>query len=547
MRTLNVDSLIARVREVTDLTDTQFVTDDEIGHYLNRSYMALYNEIVEANEDYFTKSIRFRSLQNELVLPLDFYRLRAIDLYYGNFFYTISPVNMREREGYQFTEAFFRPYNIRGTSDLYRYNIEGEKITFYTQLRGGKSDFIMHYVPKPKLLGQGARLAEGWENYIILKAAVLCRVKEESSYRELAMLAKEELNRVRKLCAERDNTQPEKIIDIYENEGYLSYGNYGAQLLSSLQGIETKTLLPYMGNCPYPDFIEEEGYELHHEDVFMNSYERAVFALRTKEGLTGKYGEWVLCDARRDAGYIWSSANTNTGFVSIGALRGYLKTHNAVSVQIDPQIYRDDVNSRQKTCLHYEESGSYNIHIPAPAFFPTRDARRDLGPAPGSGSEFRGGPTAGGVDGIIPSRGPVNVYLTYLDPGVVYTAADVVNNRLPNAVDGELESSRFAKGSLPAGRTSGSITVVSPTWADATPSAAPRYQLVVVTGGARIIGYYPSAFRGINQLPALDYLGSRFGNSYYRSAAQLIYTVSGITKEFEVRGDGSNNNRESAS
>ena len=553
MRTLNVDSLVERVREITDLKDTQFVTDDEIGHYLNRAYKSLYNEIVEANEDYFTKTIRFRSITNELVLPLDFYKLRAIDLYYGNFFYTLSPVALRERESYQFSSSFYRPYNVRGCSDLYRYNIEGDKITFYSQLRGSESDFIMHYVPKPKTLGEGARLPEGWENYIILKAAVMCRVKEESSYRELAMLAEEELNRVRKLCVERDHTQPETIIDVNEEVAPLSYGELGAQLLSSLEGVTENTLLPYMGVCPYPDFIEEEGYELRHEHIFLMSHARSVFMLTTKPGLTGKYGSWVVCDARRDTGYIWSSANSNPGFVSDGAVRTYIRAHQAIALNIDPQIYLDDVNSKQKRCLFYSEAGSYNVHLPEPALFP-RVGRVTLRP-PGTDVPPRvelppttppgGGPASNG-GGTTQARA-VNVYLTYLDPGVSYTAADVTNGSLPNAVDGALETSRFGKGSLPSGQNRGYINVVSPRWSDEGPNARPRYQLVVVTGGARIIGYFPGGFRGINQLAALDYLGSRGGNAYYRTSARLLVVVSGTTKEFEVRVDGANNNRESAS
>lgn len=541
MRTLNVYDLIARVREITDLTDTEFVTDDEIGHYLNRSYQALYNEIAESNQDYFTKTIRFRSVANELVLPLDFYKLRALDLYYGNFFYTISHVSLREREGYQFNESVFRPYNVRGSSELYRYNIEGDKLTLFTQLSDCSSDFVLHYIPRPGNVGEGSRLPKGWENYVILKSAVLCRIKEESSYRELKMLADEELNRVRKLCQERDLAQPERIIDIYENEGYLSYGQFGVSLRSSLQGLSEQTLLPFMGSCPYPNFIEEENYVLRRENIFLNSYERFVFALTVKSGLQGKYGDWVLCDARRDAGYIWSSDNSNTmaaQFISIGALREYITTHNAISVTVDPQIYTDDVGANKKNCLFYDKAQSYNIHIPTPALFPG-DPGTPFMP-PGSRTPLR--PTTdGGTTGEPSFRrvaDPVTVYVTYLDPGVTYDAADVTSGALPAAVDGQLETAAFGKGTLPRDSTDNIVTVATPVWPDATPQAQPRHQLVVVTGNARIVSYYLSGFRGINQVAALTYLGTRGNLSYYRSSSLLIYRVSGQTKEFGVRVDG---------
>ena len=526
MRVLNAGDLVLQVRERADLQDTLFVKDEEIQRYLNQAYFGLYNEIAESNEDYFSQTFRFQAIANRLVLPPDFYKLRAIDFYYGSYFYTIKPVSLREREAYQHASAFFRPYALRGWSDLYRYNIEGDVITFYTQ-EANVGDFIMHYIPEPGRIGIGAKLPRGWENYLILKAAQMCRIKEEASYKEIAMMAEEELNRIRKLCQERDMSLPEKIIDVNTDKLYLSYGDFGSTLPSNLTGIDERTLLPAISRCPYPDFLTENVYKLRKENAYiLDSGKRAVLIFNTAEGITGEYGNWIACDVYNDRGFLWFSGAKNTRFATANELKTYLDANRSVTLTIDSKIYTDDVDAFRPSCLFYQNDAEYTLNLDRDSAIPPGTPTTTTKVVPKV--SVPSGPTAP----TAPTQQP-NVYVEYLAPTATkWTAADVTSGALPNAVNSRLETSDFGKGTLAQGATR--VSVTTPTWADASPSAAPRDQLVVVDGGARIVGYYLSGFE-FNQVASLNYLGTVGGRSYYVSASKLIYRASGQTKVFEVR------------
>ena len=527
MRALKLANLITQVRDRADLQDTLFVKDEEIERYLDQAYFGLYNEIVEASEDYFTTSFKFKAIGRQLVLPADFYKLRAVDLFYGNYFYTLRPVKMQERQDYQHASAYYRPYRIAGWHDIYRYNIEGEKITFFTQ-EAQTGVYVMHYVPQPKKVGEAASLPVGWENYLICKAAQMCRVKEESSYREFALMADEELNRIRKICQQRDMSYSETIIDVYKDDGYLSLGDYGASLETTLSGVDERTLFPYVSECPYPDFLDKGVYRLKTENSFLlNSGRRAVLIFDVPDGLNGQYGKWVACDVRDDRGFVWLSANKNSSVETASALRTSL-LNGPVELTIDSQIYIDDVDGISDKCLYYDTDQSYRLDIGS------------VGDVPRVPQEPRR-PRTGPLVPKAPTQTPVKVSVHYLDPVREFEPSELntVNDYYRDTLDDSPETIASATiANLPVG-VSKRVSVTTPTWP--TGQTTPRHQLTILEGGngrPRITGYFLSGFF-LNQVNGLNYLGTVGERSYYISDSKLLANTSGTTKEFEVNGGSS--------
>jgi len=77
--------LINSVRLRTDIVNSLFVTDIEIGEYLNSSLAELYGIIVNTFNDYYVKTIQFTltSADDGYLLPSDFFKEIRIDKSYS--------------------------------------------------------------------------------------------------------------------------------------------------------------------------------------------------------------------------------------------------------------------------------------------------------------------------------------------------------------------------------------------------------------------------------------------------------------------------------
>ena len=536
MRTLRVNSLISQVRSRADLQNTNFVTDSEIKSYLNQAYKDLYNEIVQANEDYYLKKIRFRAISSVLVLPTDFYKLRGIDFYYGKFFYTLNHVSLREKENFQSVSSFFRPYNLRGVSDLYRYNINGNRLEFFTQ-QDNLGDFVMYYVPGPLPVGEGARLPLGWEEYLILDSAHKCRVKEESSYIEFDKMRKRELGRIQEFCQQRDESAPESVIDVYADDTNVSLGDFGSLNENVFQGIQERALLPYVSECPYPDSLVDLGYRLRTDDVFLLNDDRAVFLLTTASGIPGRYGKWLLCEVRAESGMLWFSQKKNAGFPNPDGndIRDYIRTHGSVRLTVDSQVYIDEADGFRPSCVYYGKDVPYDLHIGTDVTpFPSTDVDTV---EPPSTTELPRPPlpqppqTRPRQTSRPVSQPAPRIYNYFVSgaKGSPTPLADIVNFIQNGLTDGIADRSVSVADMNPVEL---SAQITTPDWW----TGEPRFQVLLIRPeGFRMTNYDLGSHGLFNGLPSYDYLGDAEGYSIYRTSVRMLEVAANSMDTYRFR------------
>ena len=129
MELLSDQDLIGQVRSHADIQDSDFVTDDEIMSFLNLAYRTLYDIIIDANQDLFVENLIFRGSNYPMQLPYDFYKLRGLDIRYGNYFVQAKRIGFTERQHAQID--FVRPYTVDGVLDNVTYSLRGNELKLF--------------------------------------------------------------------------------------------------------------------------------------------------------------------------------------------------------------------------------------------------------------------------------------------------------------------------------------------------------------------------------------------------------------------------------
>jgi len=213
--------------ERADMENSNFVNSAELLRYINRSYAKLYDLLIQAYPDYFTKTKPFSFSVNTTDrfyrLPGDFYKLRGVDLVSSNTkSITLKPFMFEERNRY--SEPVI--WGFEGTAYI-RYRITGNKIEFVPQ-NATTAQIELWYLPTaPKLETDTDTIdgINGWEEFVILDTAIKMVTKEESDPSAL-MAQKAEFKRdLEIIAASRDLGQTERVSDVRRTSNY-SYDGY---------------------------------------------------------------------------------------------------------------------------------------------------------------------------------------------------------------------------------------------------------------------------------------------------------------------------------
>lgn len=175
--TVNVNDVVTRIREMSDMENTQFVTDNEIIRRVNQSYRRLYNEIVSTFQDYFTTTDTITTVAStaEYDLPDDFYKLVGVDYLDGDRPYSLKRLEYSQRNT-----------RLWPTTRPYAYVLRQETITIYPT-PSSSDTLTVSYIPVPDDLAAGGSFNafNGWDQYIVEQVSIQLLAKEESSTTEL--------------------------------------------------------------------------------------------------------------------------------------------------------------------------------------------------------------------------------------------------------------------------------------------------------------------------------------------------------------------------
>lgn len=215
MLTVTLSQLRTQTRQRADMENTQFVSDSELNDYLNASAAELNDLLIGTYEDYrlSTYSISVVAGTASYNLPSDFYKLRGVDLVLDNVgnAVTLKPFNFGERNAYMFTPT----WNVVGLAYL-RYHIKDDQIMF-VPVPNNASTVKLWYIPCITRMSSDSDTLDGvngYEEYVIIDAAIKMKIKEESDISELLAQKQAMKMRIEAMAAGRDAGMPEKVSDV---------------------------------------------------------------------------------------------------------------------------------------------------------------------------------------------------------------------------------------------------------------------------------------------------------------------------------------------
>ncbi len=212
MAAVTLANLRTRVRNRANMENSQFVTDTELNIYINQAIADLRDKMIsKAGEDYFaeTESYSLQANREAYDLPSDFYKILYVEVQGDdNYFYQMRRFEISERNFGASPINYYIP-------DI-RYRLRADSIIFTPQNLVGGRTVRMTYVPIPTELINDSDTLEGyngWETYVIVYAARIALVKEESDTSQLDAELMRLDQRMEAMADNRDQSMPSRIID----------------------------------------------------------------------------------------------------------------------------------------------------------------------------------------------------------------------------------------------------------------------------------------------------------------------------------------------
>lgn len=233
-RTATLSNLRTRVRRAANMESSQFVTDAEVTEYINESIAELYDLLIGAQgQDFFLKSDTFTTTAGVTSYPLsapgdanDFFLLRGVDLEVGtDDWKPLKAFSFDERNYSAFNPTWDllgnRPkYRLYGSAAANGYTLN----MLFNAKPPGAYNIRYWYVPHAPVLSGDSDVWDGfngWENFVVIDAAIKCVAKEESDATDLMRRRGVLVARIEGLAAARDTSSPEKVIDVEDYDQWL--------------------------------------------------------------------------------------------------------------------------------------------------------------------------------------------------------------------------------------------------------------------------------------------------------------------------------------
>ena len=169
-------SLRNQARDRADQSQSRFVSESELGTYINNSIKELYDLLVASSADYYIKdplAFTLTGVQDGFSLPSDFYKLRGLDQSIdssgaASSWRTVRNFNFQERN------RFNQQNSIVSSYAQVRYRVFADSAGPLLKLipqENAAGVYQLWYIPScPTLVADGDTFdgINGWEEYVIL-------------------------------------------------------------------------------------------------------------------------------------------------------------------------------------------------------------------------------------------------------------------------------------------------------------------------------------------------------------------------------------------
>lgn len=236
---LTLDQITASAKSLADMVNSQYVSPTEWTDYVNRGYSKVYDKMIQAyGTNYYgnTVPLLIPMVQDQEFYPMPdgtlysgapaFYKLYGVDynltgdLTNPTNWYTIWPFNFGERNR---GSAVPRLNNINRPVDV-KYRLQANSLWITPTPQNGMFARIW-YAPSMILLVAGSdqvqNLQPGWEELIVIYAAIEAKVKAQEDCSDLKLQFMGALADLKDAAVVRDVGAPFTIVDVYANgSGY---------------------------------------------------------------------------------------------------------------------------------------------------------------------------------------------------------------------------------------------------------------------------------------------------------------------------------------
>jgi hypothetical protein len=229
MRLVTLDDLMSRSRELADQVNSAFISDTELTFRINQRIAQLYDMLCAADADRYVTTATLTTTSNStpenwfVELPADFYVCRGVDLRRGRGRYPLETFALQERDlgGEANTWPVYPYSSIRyrvagGSAD------EAEDRIYFNQ-NPGNNTYTLYYLPAAPVLVDGEDTFNGfngWEDWVIFKAAIDMMNKEESDSSALQAECMQIEQRIKLLGTMRDMGSAPQVADVRSGYSY---------------------------------------------------------------------------------------------------------------------------------------------------------------------------------------------------------------------------------------------------------------------------------------------------------------------------------------
>ena len=221
--TITCGDLMTAVRRRADMEGSTFVTDAEVRSYINVAMAELHDILVQKYEDYYVDSSTTYTLpiaNNKGTLPNAFYKMLGVDFTVGGSTYRVRPYKFEERNMYGNVAT------VAGIANNLTYHVQGNEIHFRPADALPSGTITIHYVPQADQFATGGgddsdalsvnnrAVAPGYEEYIVIDAAIKCLLKEEADVTVHLVQRESARRRIEEAAGKRDAGESYAISDV---------------------------------------------------------------------------------------------------------------------------------------------------------------------------------------------------------------------------------------------------------------------------------------------------------------------------------------------
>lgn len=182
-----------------------YVPDDLLTSWINEGLGELHRLIIKENKDFFRSIKSYITTANvkQYQLPDDFYELSGVDAFINSYIYSVPRFTNSQRNYYSFNIIY--PW-------LVGYELTGNFIVFQS-FPTSQVQFNINYIRQFDLMSNNnshidQMIPKGWEKYVILYAAIYCKLKEESDPSFLEKQLDKISIDIKSDCKSRDSNLP---------------------------------------------------------------------------------------------------------------------------------------------------------------------------------------------------------------------------------------------------------------------------------------------------------------------------------------------------